>query len=478
MKQVKRSRFTKKQFTALVLFAVFVFLLAISITLALVSKALDKDKKKEPVIPEIIEGEGLYNNYAVAYPTMEQNDIMYVEIDGENGIYGLYRPKKGEPIELYYIDTNGKEHIYYPPISALDSTFSYESLYAMENSDGFGTIPRLTYLCSALTRPYFDARIKLSDTETEREKQLSAYGFIEDETTEIFFTYIETKKDADGKVLKDENGNPLTEEKEHTLTIGKKNIADSGYYFMIDGRDYVYSSESTYYDYAMAGFASLVNSTLVAAGLPSDSGFGPYLTQGYYQWLSEKHAEAGAKVPENSRVIVFADTLTVPGATDTDIAEDGYLHTGRVETVLDLSSFIKSGDGYAYAVKALLGKEIGEYADNIVFSILYPAAGEHVVALDEVESATYSYTVKEILSVMTDDGERSDVGFAVGDNKHIKIRYDLTVGEKAESRLAVLDISSAAIPEDVRAKLAAATVGTLTERSPSSVITERISFTV
>lgn len=473
MKHVKKNRFTQKQLCAMILLAAFTVLLAVAIILGVIYKNRDDEEKKQE-LPEIIEGEAYYNNYAVAYPVMKQSDIMYVEISGANGSYGIYRPEKGKALELYYIDSNGDTQIYYPPIAVLDPTFSYDSLYALEKDDGFGAVPKLTYLCSALTYPYFRERIELSSDAAEREKQLDAYGFGEGETTRIFFTYNVVKTDENGNAVKDENGKAVTEEKTHTVTLGKKDITDNGYYFMLDGRNYVYASESTYYDYAVAGFSSLVNSTLIAAGLPTDRGFGPYLTQGYYQWLSEKHEQMGEKIPEDSRVVVYADTIDVPSGDGDDKYPDGYIHSGYKQVVLDLAEYKKKGSGYVHALNAILGKEIGQYGDNsgmnnIVFSILFSSTGENKISFDDTKTQSYLYTVKAIDAVLTDSGERFDEGFAVGNNTLIKIKYDVTVGEKTKSSAAVLDISSDLVPQEAREALSASSVGTL----PSPV-----SFTV
>ncbi len=465
MKQIEKKRFTDRQLTTLILLIAFSVLLAVAITLGVILKNKNSSETNgSNETPELLPGESLQYNYPIAYPTMDESDITYVEVSGENGSYGLYRPEGGGSFELYYVDENGETNIYYPEIVFEDSSFSYDSLYAIETGDSFGTIPKLSYLCNALRTPYFNERIILSEDPEERNKQLKAYGFSEGGTVKLFFAYNEVQKDENGNIIKDEDGNTVTEECTHTVTLGKKDISGSGYYFKVDDRDYIYVSRTTYYDYAVSDFMSLIKPTLVAAGVDSDNGFGPYLTQGYYQWKTEQNKTPGAEVPENSKVIVFADVLSLPSGDD-KAQSDGYLHTGYDVIEIDLAEF-SSDEAYRNMIRALVGAKNGEYGStngegNILFSIIRSASSNRIIDFGEDEKKTYSYSITSVESVFTENGEIFDTGYAVGENKILKIRYSVTKDGKTENTVSVIDLDSEAIPEDVKTALSAAKVGTL-----------------
>ncbi len=462
MKTVTKRQFTKRQLTALILLGVSLLLLAAAIILGVIkSNQKPSSSKKDP--PEIIEGEAVSGGYPVAYPVMKETDIQLIEITADGKTYGLFRPEANKSLELYYIDENGKEQYYYPGIISEDSSFVYDSLYAIEPDDGFGTIPKLSYLLMSIQNAYFSERISLSDDPEEREKQLAVYGLSDGKYSVIEFGFNQTVTDEDGKVVKDENGNPVTERKKHTVKIGKKDITGAGYYFSVDNRDYVYASSTKYYDYALSGFASFINSTLISAGLPSDNGFGPYLTQGYYQWKPEVNRTEGAEVTEGSKVVIYTDVLSIP--TERSESLD-YALSGYSQLEIDLSE-----EYYKELAEVLVGLGVGKYGTdtapdgNIRASVVLKASAGHLLDFSKSESLSYSYSISEIVSVFTDEGEKFDTGLSVGANigasNRIKVRYSATLDGKTESTFAVLDLSSALLPDAARNALMAASVGEL-----------------
>lgn len=463
MKHIEKKRLTPKQLTAIILVSVFAVLLAGAITLGVIySKRGEEETPKK--VPEILDGEALLYNNPVAYPTMEKGDITFIEISGGGNTYGLFRSGSSTALELFYKDSSGNMNVYYPNISLEDPYFSYDSLYAIEKDDGFGTMPKLTYLCTALQMAYFDERIPLSADPDEREAQLKVYGFEGGKTTTVIFTYNSAVKDENGNAVKDENGNTVTEQKAHRIVIGKKNITDSGYYFQVDGREYVYASRTAYYDYAISGFFDLINPTLVGAGISSDGAYAPYITQGYYQWKTEQHKEAGDTVVSDSDVIVFTDKLTPPGESD-EPASDGFVHTGYSQIEIKLSEY-KDKAAYRNMLRALIGAEIGTYGDeggvgNIIFSTVSPYSNKKLLNLENESGTAYTYTIDKILSVITENGEKIDTGYHVGTNTVIKVAYSAASGGKTYTSFAVLDLSSPNIPEGVKNTLASSSVGAL-----------------
>lgn len=429
-----------------------------------------EEPKDDPVIPEILEGESLQYNYPIAYPTMSENSIQLVSITNSEGTYGMYRPEAGKPLELYYLDSDGKTHVYYPEIFLDDSSMNYEDIYAIEKDDGYGIIPKLTYLCMALQTPYFDERIALSDKEEIRNSQLKAYGLTEDKIYTLFFSYTESVKGEDGKTAE------VT--KTHTIKVGHKDLTEKGYYFMVDDRDFVYASRTSYYDYAIAGFASFVKSTLVAEGLDKDSGYGPYLTTGYYQWLNEQYKEKGAAVAEDSRVIAFTDIITV-----TEKGE--YSHTGYDSIEIDLLKYGKD-PAYKRLVDAIVGKAIGKYgtADtatlhngNIIITVPLDFSANRVIAADKKTLVSCECRITAIEAVVTSEGEKTDEGYEVGKNNVIKISYTYSAEGGAEkTATSTVDLSKAELDEEVIKKLRAQKVGALTESIAFTVEYEKVNY--
>ncbi len=470
MKHIAKNKFTSKQRASAILLGLLVILVASAIVLGIVYKN-KQDQTPEPVIPEIIEGEALYGanlnaQQAIAYPSMDAADITYIDISSKKQTFGMYRPTPGESFELYYTNSDGEMTVYYPDIAFEDSSFDYESVYSIYTEDGFGTMPKLFYLTTALRIPYFSERIPLSDDAAERESQLKAYGLTEGDTIDIFFAYNEKQYDEDGKLIKDGDGNAVTVEKTHRIKLGKKDLVGRGYYFTVDGRDHVYSTNNTYFDDAVSGFNEFIKPTLVAAGLESDISLGPTLTTGFYHWKEEQNKTEGATVPEDSRVIVFADTLTPPTGEEKEPPADGYLHTGYGILELDLSQY-KDYAGYENLVSTLVGQANGAYGTNdgvgnIVFSAVHSASDARLLDFSKAESLAYSYSIISIDAIVTSNGDICDTGYAVGANTRIRVSYSVT-GPDAKTRRTsgVIDLGGTLIPEAARTALSSASVGTL-----------------
>ncbi len=465
MKHIVKSRFNKKQKTALILIPVLIFTVVMSVILGIIF--LGEEPAEKPVPPEIIEGEDLVNNLAVAYPVVEEEDIMYISVKFKNGVYKLLRPDTGETFRLFYTTDDGKEVLYQPKIEEENSAFDYSSIYAIEKDDGYGRITKLDYLLISLQYAYFSERIPLSTDPTERAKQLSEYGLSEEEVQVISFAY------------KDEDGN----DKKQTVKIGSKVITGASYYFMIEGRDYVYMSSNTYYEYGLMGFKSLIKASLVSEGLTEDNGFGPYLTPNYFQWLSTMHKEEGLTVPEDSKVIVFSDVL-IPVEKDEGYENpttDGYIRDGYQYIEFDLSE-LKDKEEYMRLMNALRGKTVGTYYDvetgagdpknQIIFSL---TTRTKAIDFSEKESVKYEYTIVSVDAILTDSGEISDTGTPVGDNNLIKVAYNYSIDGVVQNTVlchGVIDLGDSGIPEDKLSELKAASVGPL-----NSHITYTVDYT-
>ncbi len=475
--EIERINRNKKRLrlTVYLAIALVVIIVAATVATTLIIKHLNESASagSGKLPPEIIEGEGIYNGSALAYPTMEETDIKRITIKNKEGEYTLLRTEdSGGAFMLYYVDANGDTQVYYPSICEEDSSFEYESLYAIESSDGINRIYKLTYLCSALEYPYFSERIPLSDNPNEREFQLREYGFETDKKQTIVFDYIiegETEEDEDKTVT-------------HTIEIGAKNITGAGYYYRVDGRDCVYSTGSEYLSYALMGSYSYINSILVSAGIKEDSAFEPYLTTDYKQWVNEMHKNEGDEVVDGSKVIIFADMLVPIETTyDTKVDSDnfdGYTSEGYGSIEVDLSVYNKDSH-YRRLVNSLVGKKVGKYYDpsdenadpssQIIFTL---TTDSKAIDLSDKASRDYKYSIVAIESIITDDGEIFTDGAAVGDNNLIKVSYYLFIDGKQVSPIlyhAVLDLSREALPDAAVSELRGATVGELSEAVEISV---------
>ena len=257
-------RIVKKKIKKPLLIAILALALAIMTAAAILIDTLlvvSVPEPEKPAPPEIIEGlEDLYNGMAVAYSHISEENITSVRVIGDNEYY-LTRTlldgetvKEGEliPFKLAYYDMSGRLVPYRPSIADSDPSFEYEEIYSIEQNDTFGRIPKITYLCSAIGNTYFQERIELSADAAVREQELDTFGLSEaDKPIRVEFFY----NDKDGV------------EKHHTIEVGDKNVNGMGYYFRVDGRDYVYSGISNSMDYALLDFADYISPVLTAAGL-------------------------------------------------------------------------------------------------------------------------------------------------------------------------------------------------------------------
>ena len=157
MRTIEKKRLTRTQKLAIILSSVLVFLIVASIVLSIVYANIPTDEP-EAELPEINEelGEALYHNSPLAYPFVDTSNISAVIVRNDKGTFDLTRfPDENGTFYLGYKSPSGEETTinYLPPIMVEEANFSYESLYAMEEDDGYGTIFMLTYLTQAIGTP-------------------------------------------------------------------------------------------------------------------------------------------------------------------------------------------------------------------------------------------------------------------------------------------------------------------------------------
>ena len=443
MKTVER-KLNKAQIATIWLLIISVLLAAawLSVTLVIKKLASNNGGSSGGSAPELMEGEATYLNQTVAYPMIEEGRITFIEVKNKSGNFGVsrYPDDRGSFLFHYYVD--GKEGAipYTPPIMGAEGNFKYESLYAVETGDGYGMIYYLTYLCSALGAPYFTERIELPKADTEegkakREALLREYGLTQSESTMVSFVYGERDKTT-GSIIEDT-------EDAHLIVIGDKALSGNGYYFMVDGRDYVYYTKSEYFSYALAGFHEFIKGMLVAPGLDGESVYGPYLTTDFKKWTGTVYKDEADRVFTNDQdgYKNFENpSVTVNGSYYVSVDKglefvpesgdfSGYETESEVNLSFDLEA-LKSHPDFTRIKNALVGKNVGKYVgDEIVITLLtelYNSGNKRIVFGNE-SSVSYEYNISKIEAVVTDSGEKTD-GTVEASDTLLKVTYRYTVG--------------------------------------------------
>ena len=445
--KVVNKKLSKAQLATICLLIASIVFLGAYFAISAISKKLASNNSgnTRPSAPsiELIEGESSYLNQPVAYPAVQENQILLLQVDGPSGKFDIsrYPDDQGSFMFHYYTDDEKSVAIpYIPPIYGAEGDFNYESLYAIEQNDGYGRIYYLTYLCSAVGSPYFKERIDLPENKEQRDALLREYGLTESERTMVSFMYGE-RDSKTGLIVEGS-------EKVRNVAIGKKALSGVGYYFMVDGRDCVYYTGSEYFKYALVGFNEFIKGMLVSAGIASDSTYEPYLTTDFKTWVGTTYKEESDKVftyskaesdhgYENPEVIVGADVkVSVDKGLDFVPKEDdfnGYEITANERYTFDLESLRAHAD-FKRIEAAFKGKNVGSYKDNeILLTLLNELYNSDSKLLDfggEFGSLDYKYTVTAIESVISDSGERTE-GQITADDTLVKITYRYENGGKS-----------------------------------------------
>ena len=444
----KKTSLGKKQLAIIITSSVLALLvIAYVIIAALIGAASGGGDGTAP--PEILEGEAVYGTSAVAYPTFYESDIQEIVVQSHNGTFSMKRPDEKSSFIFYYVDDDGQTRPYYPDIASSEGSFDYTDLYAKDQTENLGMY-KISYLANALGYMYFGQRIYLSSDSAVRAAELDRYGLSVEEREGIEVTYL----DAEGK------------EQTHVIFIGDKLVSGVGYYFMVNGRDYVYTGVNNRFDYALGGFESFLHTRLVAEGLAEDGLYEPYLTSDYRQWKN--------KVFSNSRddedgifdsVAAGSEAVGV-GALYTSVydgeeREDGYTVTSKRAMSVDLSE-IAAYPEYERLVATLTGKALGSYSDKIVATVITDTLE---IDFGEAETVTYSYKVTAVESVLTANGEyiTAEALSASGESARlVRVTYDLYLGGEKQNPYpyhGVIDLGDTTVPEQARIALMGCGIG-------------------
>ena len=473
MKTVER-KLNKAQIATICLLIISIVLTCAYFTvIAIANKLAEGSQGPSGTLPEIMEGEGTYLNQPVAYPAISESEITFIEVKNPSGTFGVsrYPDENGSFLFHYYVD--GKEGAipYTPPICNAEGNFDYESLYAVETEDGYGMIYYLTYLCAALGAPYFTERIALPSEDTaegaaKREALLREYGLTQSEVSMVSFTYGERDPET-GDMKENSDG-------AHVVVIGDKALSGNGFYFMVDGRDYVYYTKSEYFAYALGGFNTFIKGMLVTEGLDGESVYGPYLTTDFKEWKGTvfnketdrvfTNDDPAYKKYTNPNVIVNGSYYAsidkgldfVPDAG----GFSGY-ETGDGQTLAFDLEAMRSHPDYVRIKNTLKGKCVGSYAtDKIILTLLTELynSDEKLLSFTDASSVRYEYSISRVDAVITDTGEITS-GTTGASDTLLKITYRYTVGGQTVKYdcHGVIDLSDLDPAE--AAKLAGITVG-------------------
>jgi hypothetical protein len=403
--------------------------------------------------PEL--GESKYNGEAVAYPHIDESRMEMIEVNGEykysftrlESVLDTENESKISPFVLSYVDEFGNELVYAPNIMGADPTFSYEDTYATTTGTGLGTVEiyKLTYLCTALGTPYFNGRIELPEAYEAKEEMLSIYGLsLQDHPIKITFYYYDSEDNI----------------QQVTLKIGEKVITGGGYYFTVDNRPYVYSSSNPYIEYALGSFVDYIKPLLVAEGLPQDNAFEPYLTTDFKQWKNTVYDDEGDVVLPDSTVIFTADMINARYIIDENGDKQYKLVTKDAQRLTYDLSLYKNDSMYGRFSTAFVGKAVGALSEKLAVTT-YSFATPVTVGANG-ESVKYTYRIKQIESIITDDGEITTPGAVVGESNLVKVTYSLYLNDEMinfNDFSGILDLSSPLITDDLRALIKEQTIG-------------------
>lgn len=464
MIQKKQKKLTPKQLSTVIAASVLVFLIILYASVSAIIGALEAKGEDggDKVGPEIIEsiGESTYAGQAVAYPHFRENavqnlDVEYTDEDGVKQNFGAIRydlgvgkadPKKD--FIFYYTDAYNNREIYLPPIVYAEKDFNYTSLYGTDNSIGYD-VYKLTYMMVAVGALYFDERMPLPTDSAERERALNRYGLGESERKTITVTVLDGEE------------NTVT----RTIHVGDLAIDGSGYYFTIEGRDYIYNSLSTNFSYVLNGFVSLISSRLIAQGRIENKTWEPYFTTDLKQWKNTLHDNEGDVVPtDKDAAVIVKGSSAVPlygvGLWENlDEGGNGYGLNSNRELTLRLNS--KTADTVAAVLRGAKIKDAGWQSVTVTDIV-----NSNFVS----DGARYTYTIRAIESHFTDREDITDNTAVVGDSRYVKVTYDYTVqtdksAEAYTSAHAVIDMQklNTGIPQEVISAIKGMTVGTLAE---------------
>ncbi len=443
MQRIKK-KINPKLIISLILLASFAVLLTASVLVNVFSGEESGAVSGKPELP-ILEGESSFGKFNLAYPQIADEDIQYISVSDKANSFKVARTDNSKNLILFYTNSSGELETYYPNILGTDESVDYSQLYAIDQSDGLGMVPAISYLCSAVGLTAFQARIPLSSDPEERYAQLASFGLTTNEKISVTVSFTVEGEEA---------------EQQHTLHIGKQNISGAGRYYMVDEREYVYCSATSYMEYALRGFVAFVKPYIVTEGLSGDESIlAAYLTQDFKEWKNTVHDKEGDVVVEDSRMVAITQTVVpydypIGYLPNPGERVDGYQYSKFEETEFDFKLNADKTD-YVRMISAFAGKTVGVYYDELnpdstEDDMLRFTLSSQSKSIDfsKKDTVRYDYEILAIEAIITDKSEIIDTGTPVGDNTLLKITYNYTVDGKAVTEFgshALIDLKDRSI---------------------------------
>lgn len=478
------KKLTKKQ---IIVIAVLASLFAVLLTVALLGKFVwrwfdDRDDQTY-VLPVLEDGEAYYyigntpvRDVVLMFPQLTRADLCQIRVHNSEGKnYFFFHTLTGDLNYFALGQCDGEDwtwdadDLYYPSI--LDSyvgAFDYTSLY-----DDTSTLPAMLAAVGAVM---IDERIK-PEGGTLTQEFLSRYGLSEADSP-AYFELVVYLRDGNGNYLYTPVNQPdalvgydpadgkyyyLTGDGTRgaeytdgigTLTpaadtdntrrvyVGNQTVDDTGYYLYLEGRDTVYTTQSSYLsDVVGRGLGYYIAPRMVTK---AESSYANQLTPCFSLYRGNYSGSNLTQVTDRMTVGFTSDSIWQFDADNSGASRDTTSYG-----VFTLSDLTKSEAAYFKA--AFLGKYVGHRAD-----ILVPQEN-----LTEV-GKTVTYRIRRICGVLTDGGYVSAAGQTVQAGDKVLIAY-ADGSLDASGALAVLrgcvDLADADVPQALKDLLIGRTVG-------------------
>ncbi len=399
-----------------------VFVLLVALLFAVVLPIVNSGDDTTTPAPVPLEGEGVLYGSLMTYPQVKEESIESISILNDNGGYSF---AKDEELSDFFVIYNEEGYPYLPPVYLKDSEVPYSSFYATDSFGDYGSVYRLTYLTSAIGTLYFSNRIEITD-----DLDLSQYGLARNEEGGFDRAFMIEYKDDDGNL------------KSHTVIIGDATPNNSGYYTLVDGRNYVYVTSNKNLSYALESVNYFIKPASTAPGLAIDKGQEPYLVSDFAEWKVFFNEEEGTVIEDGVNVIVTAGVAQSSGEYEEDEKKE-----------IDLSD----KGVYDEIKNALLGKTVGS-GDGIFFTFdTMNEDGKHGVSVGD----SCVYSILSIDAVVLTDSEITEAGYPVGSNTRLKVSYRRTVNGEPDDEVysGYIDLSWEFLDESLVALLSDKTVG-------------------
>ncbi len=477
--------------------SVLVAAFALLLTLALLGKFVwgwfDEPESSTPIQADLELGESYYyfagsalNDVVLMYPQYDRSDLYRVRIKNTKGENYFFLNTQTQTEDYYLLgecDEEGNftnEDLYRPPLTQSMKDFSYSSLY-----DDTTKIPQMI---AAVGAPVIIERIRPENGGKLTENFLHKYGLAAADEPAYFEilpyardpendSYLYTPIEGDGEIIRlidgkyyyveknpdynedDPNSKMYITGKEYTdgastltpaadtdgvrrVYVGKRTIDDSGYYIYLEGRDVVYTTNSTYLaDLVNEGIGYYIAPQLVTASQENQV---YVLTPGFTIRDGNYVDAIGTVIPAGATIGITTESMI---QMESD-GGDPKTEQKNMYTLLDL----ETPGALEELAAALAGKRVGDVIDVLIPTEALAKIGE-----------TVNYTIIAVRGIVKGDEYLEDSGdLLTGDEKIVVAYTDGTPaldGSSSQTFYGYIDLAAQTTPAKVREELVGLTVG-------------------